>query len=86
MAPVFHVTAFVANAAVATNPVYLFLLAAQMLFYGVALGGFLLRNSPRRLPVVGVPFTICLLSWATVVAFARYISGRQQVTWDHASV
>ena len=84
--PVFHVTAFVSNVAVAADPVYGYLLGGQMLFYGVALGGFVLRNSRRRLPLVGVPFTICLLSWATVVAFARYVSGHQRVTWDHASV
>lgn len=84
--PVFHLTALVANVAVAAEPGYGYLLGAQTLFYGVALGGFALRNSRRRLPLVGVPFTICLLSWATVVAFARHVSGRQRVTWDRAPV
>jgi cellulose synthase/poly-beta-1,6-N-acetylglucosamine synthase-like glycosyltransferase len=83
--PVFHVTALVSNVAVAADPVYGYLLGGQLLFYGIALGGFVLRNSRRRLPLVGVPFTICLLTWATVVAFGRYVSGRQRVTWDHAS-
>ena len=65
---------------------YFWLLAAQIVFYAVAFGGWALRNARRPLPLVTVPFTICLLSWATVVAFVRYITGRQQVTWDHAPV
>ena len=86
LTPVFHVTALIANVAVAADPGYDYLLGGQLLFYGGALGGFACRNSQRRLPLVGVPFTICLLSWATVVAFARYSTGRQRVTWDHAPV
>ena len=84
--PLLHLTALVANVAVAADPGYGYLLGGQLLFYAVALGGFAFRNSRRRLPLVGVPFTICLLSWATVVAFARYSTGRQRVTWDHAPI
>jgi len=32
-----------------------------------------------------VPYVISLLAWATVVAFLKYVSGRQHVTWEKAS-
>ena len=85
-APVFHVTALGANLILAAQPIYLWMFAAQTVFYVVALGGFALRNTRRRLPLVAVPYTICLLSWATAVAFVRYVTGRQKVTWDHAPI
>lgn len=86
LAPAFHVTAFAANVALAVDPLFALLLAAQMVFYATALSGFALRNTRRRIPLVSVPYAVCLLSWATIVAFVRYVQGRQQVTWDHASV
>lgn len=85
-APVFHATALGANLIVAAQPMYRYMLAAQIVFYVVALGGFALRNTRRRLPLVAVPYTICLLSWATAIAFVRYVTGRQKVTWDHAPI
>ncbi len=85
LAPVFHVTAFAANVALATHPGFAVLLAMQIAFYAIAWGGFALRNAQRSIPFISVPYAICLLSWATIVAFVRYVSGRQRVTWDHAS-
>jgi hypothetical protein len=34
---------------------------------------------------VTIPYVICLLSWATVVGFVRFVTGRQRVTWERAS-
>jgi poly-beta-1,6-N-acetyl-D-glucosamine synthase len=86
LSPVLHVMAFAANAAVAAEPVFAVLLAAQIAFYAVALGGFALRDAQRHIPFIAVPYAICLLCWATVVGFVRYVNGRQVVTWDHAPV
>jgi cellulose synthase/poly-beta-1,6-N-acetylglucosamine synthase-like glycosyltransferase len=86
LSPVWHVLAFAANAAVAAEPVFGVLLAGQVVFYAVALGGFALRDAQRHIPLISVPYAICLLCCATVVAFVRYVNGRQAVTWDHARV
>jgi hypothetical protein len=32
-----------------------------------------------------VPCAICLLSWATVVGFVRFLTNRQQVTWERVA-
>jgi hypothetical protein len=35
---------------------------------------------------VVVPYTICFLSYATVVAFLRVLRGGQAATWDRAAI
>jgi cellulose synthase/poly-beta-1,6-N-acetylglucosamine synthase-like glycosyltransferase len=85
LTPLLHAIAFGANVMLVADPGFAVLLALQVGFYVVAWGGFALRNTRRPIPFILVPYAICLLGWATVVAFIRYVSGRQQVTWDHAS-
>src|SRR5207248_10520623 len=69
----------------AGTPFYRLMLAAQLAFYGVALGGYVAGGARRRLGVLSVPYVFCLLNAAIVVGLARFVSGRQQVTWDNAS-
>jgi hypothetical protein len=33
------------------------------------------------MPGLSVPYAVCLLAWATVVAFVSFLTGRQRVTW-----
>jgi cellulose synthase/poly-beta-1,6-N-acetylglucosamine synthase-like glycosyltransferase len=58
-------------------------LAVQGLFYTLALGGALARSSRTRL--LAVPYTFCLLNWATVLALCGLLQNRQRVTWRKAS-
>lgn len=78
--PLFFLVAFGTNFALAGEALYREMLLAQLLFYAAALTGSALRNARRRLPLLSVPYTVCLLNWATVVAFYRFVSGRQPVT------
>jgi poly-beta-1,6-N-acetyl-D-glucosamine synthase len=39
-------------------------------------------RAPRRLPVFMIPYTMCLLGWATIVGFSRIVARRQRVTWE----
>jgi hypothetical protein len=32
--------------------------------------------------VLTLPYTMCLLSWATVIGFVRFITRTQEVTWQ----
>jgi glycosyltransferase involved in cell wall biosynthesis len=50
------------------------LLAAQAAFYAAALAG-LARGGSRSPAVIAVPYVVCLLAGATVVAFFRYAFG-----------
>jgi hypothetical protein len=51
-------------------------------FYGAALVGLAQHRTRRRAIVFSVPWTVCLLSWATVVGFVRFATNRQRVTWE----
>ena len=39
-------------------------------------------RAPKRTPVFSVPYTMCLLGWATIVGFSRIVARRQRVTWE----
>lgn len=39
-------------------------------------------RAPKRSPVFSVPYTMCLLGWATIVGFSRIVARRQRVTWE----
>jgi hypothetical protein len=62
---------------------YPLLMAGQVVFYGAALGGCWLRRL-RPVPLLSVPYALCLLAWATVVAAARWLGTGQGVTWARA--
>src|SRR5436853_6915380 len=85
LVPVLLVTVLGANLGLAGTPFYRLMLAAQLAFYGAALGGYVAGGARRRLGVLSVPYVFCLLNAAIVVGLARFVSGRQQVTWDKAS-
>jgi hypothetical protein len=83
--PALQALALAANAMLARDPIYAGLLACQMLFYVAALGGCSIR-ARRSGFAVTVPYTICLLSWATVVGFVQFATRRQKATWDRVVV
>jgi poly-beta-1,6-N-acetyl-D-glucosamine synthase len=39
-------------------------------------------RTPQRSPLFTVPYTMCLLGWATIVGFSRIVARRQRVTWE----
>jgi cellulose synthase/poly-beta-1,6-N-acetylglucosamine synthase-like glycosyltransferase len=82
--PVLHVSLFAASAALAPADFsfYRVAFAVQALFYAAALLGYAQGSCSRRSFVVTVPCAICLLSWATVIGFVRFLTNRQQVTWE----
>jgi poly-beta-1,6-N-acetyl-D-glucosamine synthase len=82
LAPLLQGTVLVSSLFLASSPGYRVLLVAQVLFYATALGGYTLRNTHRNYPVLAVPYTVCLFSWATVVGFFRFATGQQRVTWE----
>jgi cellulose synthase/poly-beta-1,6-N-acetylglucosamine synthase-like glycosyltransferase len=71
------------SVALVSRPFYAAALAVQTLFYTFALAGALARSPRGRL--LSVPFTFCLLNWATVLAVAALLRGRQGVAWRKAT-
>src|SRR5262249_27797650 len=63
---------------------YRWSLELQAAFYAAALAGFGWRNAARTSTLLSVPYAFCFLNWATALAFVRFASGRQKVTWERA--
>jgi cellulose synthase/poly-beta-1,6-N-acetylglucosamine synthase-like glycosyltransferase len=85
LSPLLLATAFLANLALAGDQAYRALLAAQVLFYGAALLGYLTRHASRKPFFLNIPYAFCLLNWATVMALIHLLNGRQQVTWERTT-
>jgi cellulose synthase/poly-beta-1,6-N-acetylglucosamine synthase-like glycosyltransferase len=87
MLPVLQLLVLTVNLKLATYvPVYRVVLAAQLLFYLAALAGAAQRQAKRPLIVFTVPYTICLLTWATIVGFVHFVTRRQKTTWDRVQL
>jgi biofilm PGA synthesis N-glycosyltransferase PgaC len=81
--PLLHVSAIAANMCLVDVPAYRLLLMAQALFYASAVTGCLRRRRhSRKTAYLMLPYTVCLLLAATVIAFLRFLTGRQRVTWE----
>jgi cellulose synthase/poly-beta-1,6-N-acetylglucosamine synthase-like glycosyltransferase len=84
LGPLLLAALLVSSLALVARPFFAAALTVQVLFYAAGLAGGRIRAGGRRLSFLAVPAVVCLLSWATVVAFARVVAGRQSVTWDRA--
>jgi cellulose synthase/poly-beta-1,6-N-acetylglucosamine synthase-like glycosyltransferase len=79
--PLLLAAAFLSSAALAREPLYLGALCGQAVLYAAAFAGRALRGSRRKLPLLALPYVFCLLNGAVVLAFVRFVTGRQKVTW-----
>ena len=84
-APFLQLLLLTANLGLAHLFVYRCLLDAQIIFYTAALGGYVHRHMRHRFYVLTVPYAVCLLNWATIVGFVRFLTGQQRVTWERVS-
>jgi cellulose synthase/poly-beta-1,6-N-acetylglucosamine synthase-like glycosyltransferase len=82
--PILLLATMGANLLLLGHSFYRWTLMGQAFFYGAALGGYALREVGSKVPLLGVPYVLCLMNWATVVAFIRFIRGRQRATWEKA--
>jgi cellulose synthase/poly-beta-1,6-N-acetylglucosamine synthase-like glycosyltransferase len=84
--PMLHAALLISTIALADRGFFGFMLAAQLTFYGCALVGSLQRDGRRRSIVFSAPCAMCVLLWATVVGFYRFVTHRQKVTWERVPV
>jgi biofilm PGA synthesis N-glycosyltransferase PgaC len=80
--PMFHVSVLASNIVLADSAFFGMTLALQVMFYAAAIVGLIQRDARRRVMVFSAPCAMCLLLWATIVGFYRFITHRQQVTWE----
>lgn len=86
LAPLALPLLFLSNVALAfSSEFFLLILIGQILFYVLALLGYLLETKKIRLKILFVPFYFCMMNYAVYLGFLRYIKGQQKVTWDKAA-
>ena len=80
--PVWLVTLMVTNLALLGLGFYQVMIAGQAAFYAAALAGCGQQHARRRRIILTLPYTMCLLSWATVLGFMRFATNQQEATWE----
>lgn len=83
--PIWLVLLLVSNLTLLQSPLYQLLMVGQGAFYATALASCGQQQARRRRMVLTLPYTMCLLSWATIVGFFRFVTNTQEVTWEVTS-
>jgi poly-beta-1,6-N-acetyl-D-glucosamine synthase len=82
LSPAFLLIAIASSAFLINDTLFAGAFAIQLVFYGAALIGYGVKRRDYDLKWLNIPYTFCLLNWATVIAFWRFIRGQQRVTWN----
>ncbi|MBI2729974.1 MAG: glycosyltransferase family 2 protein [Sphingobacteriales bacterium] len=83
LAPVCIIMLFISNYFLTGyDPVYLWIWYAQLLFYCMALAGWLFQNLKQIIPAFYFPFYFLFMNYCTVLGWFRYLSGKQNVLWE----
>jgi poly-beta-1,6-N-acetyl-D-glucosamine synthase len=61
-----------------------FILLCQVLFYGMAIIGWLLETKKMKVKAFFVPYYFCIMNYAVYKGFIRLIKGQQSVVWEKA--
>ncbi|MBP7375134.1 MAG: hypothetical protein KA956_01525, partial [Pyrinomonadaceae bacterium] len=81
--PIMLLALFVSNALLAELSIFFYVIfAAQVLFYLMALVGWVLEKLGVRLRFLVIPLYFVLANLATVIAFFKFISGERVSTWE----
>jgi poly-beta-1,6-N-acetyl-D-glucosamine synthase len=84
--PVLLAGAAISNVFLLTEALFRLTLVTQAAFYLAALTAAIAPGLRRRVRGLIVPYTICLLSWATLVAFVQFLQRRQSSVWERAAI
>lgn len=60
---------------------WVWIMLAQVLFYGCAMAGWLAQRGKVRLGLLSIPFVFVSLNWVTLAAWLDAVRGRYRVAW-----
>lgn len=66
------------------EPAYGLILAAQGLFYSMALAGWLFERKSIKIKALFVPYYFCMMHYAVFAGFFRFLTGKQSAAWEKA--
>jgi cellulose synthase/poly-beta-1,6-N-acetylglucosamine synthase-like glycosyltransferase len=64
--------------------IYTLLFYGQVLFYLLAMTGWLLENRKMRMKAFFIPYYFFIMNLSVYLGFGRYIKGKQTVQWERA--
>jgi poly-beta-1,6-N-acetyl-D-glucosamine synthase len=67
------------------NLFYQIMLFLQVIFYGMAIAGWIFANKDIRVKILYIPFYFVFMNAAVFIGFGRYIRKKQTVVWDKAA-
>lgn len=85
--PFFMILAFITNILIVAGPgglIYQLLMVGQVLFYGLAILGFIMEKRQIRVKALFVPYYFCVMNYAVLAGIVRYYKGSQSAAWDKA--
>jgi len=88
LCPIALVTLFVSNFLIVLmggNIFYQIVLFLQVIFYGMAIAGWIFANKDVQVKILYVPFYFLFMNVAVFIGFGRYIRKKQTVVWDKAA-
>ncbi len=87
LAPVALVLIFLSNIYLCSktgSTTYLIFMGLQILFYGMALVGYLLEKRKIKVKALFVPYYFTMMNYAVFRGIFRYFKGSQSVVWEKA--
>lgn len=63
---------------------YQILLLAQILFYILALLGFIMEKKQLRIKILFIPYYFCVMNYAVLAGIIRYFTSKQSAVWEKA--
>lgn len=66
------------------STIYMGLIILQLLFYGMAILGWILANRKIKVKALFVPYYFLVMNYAVFAGFFRWIKGSQKSTWERA--
>ncbi len=85
IAPISLITLFISNMLlIGEAELYTQLAFLQLAFYVMAGLGFLLKRYKLTVKILHIPYYFCMMNYAVVAGFFRFLKGRQTVTWEKA--
>ena len=86
--PFFMILALLLNFIIVAGPggaIYNLLLTGQVLFFGLALTGFIMEKQQIRVKILFIPYYFCVMNYAVLAGIIRYFKGKQSATWEKAA-
>ena len=62
--------------------IYTVVLAAQVLFYGLSLLGWIMTAREVKVKIFFVPYYFCMMNYAVIMGLRRYFRGKQSAVWE----